>query len=175
MAGYQYAPNMLDDSTIPQLIITVLRCCCHREDSGYRFRTLFDPSGSCADEVLLNVNDLRRSDIVPSSMSARGGKDRRIRSSRRWSQSSSTISTAGGAFPAPPSSAPPRPGLAAWPSAAPLFVGADGDRISRGTLQYRVLRAFRRAASTRPRPRFAFPRLRHTSPPDGPRGVSVYT
>jgi hypothetical protein len=27
-------------------------------------------------------------------------------------------------------------------------VGADGDRITRGTLQYRVLRAFRRAAST---------------------------
>ena len=39
----------------------------------------------------------------------------------------------------------PGGGLAAWPSAAPLFVGADGDRITRGTLQYRVLRAFRRA------------------------------
>ena len=39
----------------------------------------------------------------------------------------------------------PGGGLAAWPSATPLFVGADGDRITRGTLQYRVLRAFRRA------------------------------
>ena len=39
----------------------------------------------------------------------------------------------------------PRQGLAAWPPAAPLFVGADGDRISRGIVQYRVLRAFRRA------------------------------
>jgi site-specific recombinase XerD len=29
--------------------------------------------------------------------------------------------------------------------AAPLFVGADGEQITRGTLQYRVLRAFRRA------------------------------
>jgi hypothetical protein len=37
--------------------------------------------------------------------------------------------------------------LAAWPSAAPLFVGADGERITRGTLQYRVLRAFRRAGT----------------------------
>ena len=27
------------------------------------------------------------------------------------------------------------------PSAAPLFVGSDGDRIIRGTPQYRVLRA----------------------------------
>jgi hypothetical protein len=35
--------------------------------------------------------------------------------------------------------------LAAWPTAAPLFVGSDGDRITRGTLQCRVLRAFRRA------------------------------
>ena len=39
----------------------------------------------------------------------------------------------------------PGGGLAAWPAAAPLFVGADGERITRGTLQYRVLRAFRRA------------------------------
>jgi hypothetical protein len=39
----------------------------------------------------------------------------------------------------------PGGGLAAWPSAAPLFVGADGDRITRGTLQYPVVRAFRRA------------------------------
>jgi hypothetical protein len=39
----------------------------------------------------------------------------------------------------------PGGGLAAWPPAAPLFMGADGGRISRGTLQYRVLRAFRRA------------------------------
>ena len=30
--------------------------------------------------------------------------------------------------------------------AAPLFVGSDGDRITRGTQQYRVLRAFRRDA-----------------------------
>jgi hypothetical protein len=36
-------------------------------------------------------------------------------------------------------------GLAAWPPTAPLFVGSDGDRITRGTLQYRVLRAFRHA------------------------------
>jgi integrase len=28
---------------------------------------------------------------------------------------------------------------------APLFLGADGERISRGTLQYRILRAFKKA------------------------------
>jgi Endonuclease/Exonuclease/phosphatase family len=35
--------------------------------------------------------------------------------------------------------------LVAWSVTAPLFVGTDGNRITRGTLQYRVLRAFRRA------------------------------
>jgi len=32
-----------------------------------------------------------------------------------------------------------------WPADAPLFVGSDGHRITRGALQYRVLRAFKRA------------------------------
>ncbi|MGE2817957.1 tyrosine-type recombinase/integrase [Mycobacterium heidelbergense] len=36
-------------------------------------------------------------------------------------------------------------GLAAWPATAPLFVGSDGERMTRGTLQYRVLRAFKKA------------------------------
>jgi site-specific recombinase XerD len=36
-------------------------------------------------------------------------------------------------------------GLAAWPAATPLFVGSDGQRMTRGTLQYRVLRAFNNA------------------------------
>lgn len=36
-------------------------------------------------------------------------------------------------------------GLAAWPATSPLFVGSDGHRITRGALQYRVLRAFKKA------------------------------
>jgi hypothetical protein len=40
----------------------------------------------------------------------------------------------------------PAVGLTAWPTSALLFVSADGERITRGTLQYRVLRAFRRAS-----------------------------
>ena len=54
-------------------------------------------------------------------------------------------------------------GLAAWPPTAPLFVGSDGDRITRGTLQYRVLRAFRRAGIDEDRARGALVHvLRHT-------------
>jgi site-specific recombinase XerC len=36
-------------------------------------------------------------------------------------------------------------GLSRWPANAPLFVGRDGQRITLGTLQSRVRRAFRRA------------------------------
>jgi site-specific recombinase XerD len=36
-------------------------------------------------------------------------------------------------------------GLAAWPATSPLFVGSDGERITRGILQYRVLRALKKA------------------------------
>lgn len=35
--------------------------------------------------------------------------------------------------------------LAAWPPTAALFVGGAGERITRGALQYRVLRAFKKA------------------------------
>jgi hypothetical protein len=67
--------------------------------------------------------------------------------------------------------------LAAWPPAAPLFVGADGERISRGTLQYRVLRAFRRAGIDADRARGALVHgLRHTFATElANSDVSVYT
>lgn len=36
-------------------------------------------------------------------------------------------------------------GIEAWPATAALFVGTNGHRITRGVLQYRVLRAFKKA------------------------------
>jgi integrase/recombinase XerC len=67
--------------------------------------------------------------------------------------------------------------LAAWSSSAPLFVGANGDRITRGTLQYRVLRAFRRAGINADRARGALTHgLRHTFATElANSDVSVYT
>jgi len=47
-------------------------------------------------------------------------------------------------FPAA-SKSPSSEGLSRWPARAPLFVGRDGERISRGTIQSRVRRAFKRA------------------------------
>jgi site-specific recombinase XerD len=66
-------------------------------------------------------------------------------------------------FPATTKKRSPAVGLAAWPTSAPLFVGADGGRITRGTLQYRVLSAFRHAGIDSERARGALVHgLRHT-------------
>ena len=57
----------------------------------------------------------------------------------------------------------PTGGLAAWPPNAPLFVDTNGERITRGTLQYRVLRAFKKAGIDGQRARGALVHgLRHT-------------
>lgn len=53
--------------------------------------------------------------------------------------------------------------LPRWPTSAPLFVGCDNERITRGVLQYRVLRAFKAAGPDAHRARGALVHaLRHT-------------
>jgi site-specific recombinase XerD len=71
----------------------------------------------------------------------------------------------------------PRRGTGRLANAAPLFVGSEGDRITRGTLQYRVLRAFRRAGIDSERARGALVHgLRHTFATElANADVSVYT
>jgi integrase len=68
-------------------------------------------------------------------------------------------------------------GLAVWPATAPLFVGSDGERITRGTLQYRVLRAFKKAGLNGERARGALVHgFRHTYATElANQDVSVYT
>lgn len=68
-------------------------------------------------------------------------------------------------------------GLSRWPSNAPLFVGRDGERITRGTVQSRVRRAFRRAGPGAQPVRGALIHgLRHTYATElANAGVSVYT
>ncbi|ORW24581.1 hypothetical protein AWC17_03155 [Mycobacterium nebraskense] len=71
----------------------------------------------------------------------------------------------------------PTGGLDRWPATAPLFVNIDdGDRITRETLQYRVLRAFKRAGKNSHRPTGALLHaLRHTYATELARaGVTVY-
>ena len=106
-------------------------------------------AGLRADELLrANVGDLRRTDDgAVIHVRGKGGKDRRIPIEPALVQVLERyLDTRATRFPATAQAALlPGGGLAAWPAAAPLFVGADGERITRGTLQYRVLRAFRRA------------------------------
>ena len=117
---------------------------------------------------------------APSSTSAaRAARTAGSRSSRRWCEVLERyLDSRATRFPATAKRrSSPGGGLAAWPAAAPLFVGADGDRITRGTLQYRVLRAFRRAGIDADRARGALVHgLRHTFATElANADVSVYT
>lgn len=68
-------------------------------------------------------------------------------------------------------------GLSRWPSRSPLFVGRDGERITRGTLQSRIKRAFRHAGpDARPTRGALVHGLRHTYATElAAAEVSVYT
>lgn len=67
--------------------------------------------------------------------------------------------------------------LSGWPHSAPLFVGRDGERMTRGTLQSRIKRAFKRAGpDARPVPGALVHGLRHTYATElATSNVSVYT
>lgn len=69
------------------------------------------------------------------------------------------------------------PALRRWPTTAPLFVGVDGQRITRGALQYRILRAFRLAGPDAHRnPGALVHALRHTYATElANTNISVYT
>ena len=138
-------------------------------------------AGLRADELArANVGDLRRSDDgAVIHVRGKGGKDRRIPIEpalvdilERY------LDSRAARFPAAAKRrSSPGGGLTAWPHAAPLFVGADGERITRGTLQYRMLRAFRHAGIDAGRARGALVHgLRHTFATElANSDVSVYT
>ena len=68
-------------------------------------------------------------------------------------------------------------GLSQWLARSPLFVGRDGERITRGTLQSRIKRAFKRAGpDAQPVPGALVHGLRHTYATElANSDVSVYT
>ena len=68
-------------------------------------------------------------------------------------------------------------GLSRWSARSPLFVGRDGERITRGTVQSRIKRAFRRAGpDAQPVPGALVHGLRHTYATElASADVSVYT
>ncbi|WP_459971537.1 tyrosine-type recombinase/integrase [Mycobacterium sp. MUNTM1] len=74
-------------------------------------------------------------------------------------------------------SATARSELSRWPARSPLFVGRDGERITQGTLQSRIKRAFKRAGpDAQPVPGALVHGLRHTYATElASSDVSVYT
>ncbi|MBS9535590.1 tyrosine-type recombinase/integrase [Mycobacterium sp. M1] len=68
-------------------------------------------------------------------------------------------------------------GLSRWPATAPLFVGRDGERITRATLQSRIARAFKNAGGdAMPVPGAITHSLRHTYATElAHANVSIYT
>lgn len=137
-------------------------------------------AGLRSDELLrANVGDVRRSDDgAVIHVRGKGGKDRRIPVEPTLIEVlEEYLDTRAVRFPnTAKRRSSPTGGLAAWPPTAPLFAGSDGDRITRGTLQYRVLRAFRRAGIDGHRASGALVHgLRHTFATElAEAGVSVY-
>lgn len=136
--------------------------------------------GLRADELLrANIGDVRiGADGAVIAVRGKGGKDRRIPIEAALVVIvEDYLDTRLARFPAAAKrrSSPGR-GLAAWPVSAPLFVGADGDRITRGTLQYRRAPRFSpRRNRRRPYPRRARARAAPHWPPSSPTPGSAST
>ena len=124
-------------------------------------------AGLRADELLrANVGDIRTTTEGGGVIHVRGkgNKDRRIPVEEGLIKVLECyLATRAVRFPADTKRRGPSVGFGAWPVTAALFVGSDGDRITRGVLQYRVLRAFKKAGLNSQRARGALVHgLRHT-------------
>lgn len=123
-------------------------------------------AGLRADELIhANIGDIRITDdggVV--HVRGKGNKDRRIPVEDGLIQILERyLDSHASRFPGATKGRRGRAGMTAWPASAALFVGTDGERITRGVLQYRVLRAFRKAGMNSQRARGALVHgLRHT-------------
>lgn len=105
-------------------------------------------AGLRADELVgANIGDVRLSeDGGVIHVHGKGNKDRRIPLEHGLIRELETyLDSRAMRFPGTTKRRSTETGLAAWAAAAPLFVGSDGERMTRGTLQYRVLRSFKKA------------------------------
>jgi site-specific recombinase XerD len=105
-------------------------------------------AGLRADELVrADVGDIRPTDeggVIHAH--GKGNKDRRMPVERALiHELEGYLKSRLDRFPDSTKRRPTSGALASWPARAPLFVGGDGQRITRGTLQYRVLRAFKKA------------------------------
>lgn len=116
-------------------------------------------AGLRADELIrANVGDIRTTTEGGGVIHVRGkgNKDRRIPVEEGLiNVLECYLDSRAVRFPADTKRRGPSTGIAAWPTTAALFVGSNGARITRGVLQYRVLRAFKKAGLNNQRARGA--------------------
>ncbi|WP_082972078.1 alpha/beta fold hydrolase [Mycobacterium sp. 1245852.3] len=94
----------------------------------------------------------------------KGNKERRIPFGRELLDVlEQYLSSRASRFPQQRKRSPSTDVFTSFSAKAPLFLGADGERIIRGTLQYRILRAFKKTGVNSERPSGALVHgLRHT-------------
>jgi integrase/recombinase XerC len=138
-------------------------------------------AGLRADELLrANIGDIRRADRRTAVFHVRGkgGKDRHVPIETALVELlEEYLDSRATRFPSTVKRRSSRSSrFSWWAPSSPLFVGPDGNRITRGTLQYRILRAFRRAGVDGDRARGALIHgLRHTFATElANSGVNVY-
>lgn len=157
LVGRPKAPKSLPKGLGGETVSDLLRAIDH--DSGPRRRSDWAErdraivltavlAGLRADELVrADVGDIRPTDdggVI--HVRGKGNKDRRIPVEQALIRElDAYLDSRAARFPVSTKRRPTKGGLGAWPAAAPLFVGSDGQRITRGTLQYRVLRAFKKA------------------------------
>ena len=137
-------------------------------------------AGLRAEELLnANVGDIRRTDDgAVLHVRGKGNKDRRLPIGPELLHVlDDYLRTRANRFPQTRRRASSTKGPIGFSPTAPLFVGADGERITRGTLQYRILRAFKKAGINGERAAGALVHgLRHTFATElANANVSVYT
>lgn len=146
-------PKGLGADTVSELLtkIEIDRGSRRRSDWAERDRAIVLTAvlaGLRADELVrADVGDIRTTDeggVI--HVHGKGNKDRRIPVEQSLiDELEAYLDSRAARFPRSTKRRSTNAGLAAWPAATPLFVGSDGQRITRGTLQYRVLRAFKKA------------------------------
>jgi site-specific recombinase XerD len=106
-------------------------------------------AGLRADELITaNIGDIRRThqDGGVLHVRGKGNKDRRIPvGTELLDVLEDYLQTRTARFSQKRRQASSGDALSTFSPTAPLFLGADGERITRGTLQYRILRAFKKA------------------------------
>lgn len=164
-------PKGLGDETVSELLAAIDADAGSRRRSDWpeRDRALILTAvlaGLRADELIhANVSDIRTpNDGGVMHVRGKGNKDRRIPVEDSLIKVLECyLNSRAARFPGGTKRKTRSAGMQAWPATAALFVGTDGERITRGVLQYRVLRAFKKAGVDNQRARGALVHgLRHT-------------